>query len=179
MPSGLNSPHEVFFFTKKPEQYSVPGSGYFYSIREANENTMQNAKARTRETTAYRTIELFAPEVEVNGNRYTYIIRSFASREQFNTVLSPESVHGVTASQGIRGLHFSAVERSGDAIGLSVQADTPEAAKEQFHAWYASVKDALRAVEEQFVVLNRQLDQKIEEAAAQRLEELERPRRAL
>jgi hypothetical protein len=115
--------------------------------------------------------------VDVHGNKYIYVVRSHASREDFKNVMSPESLN--TKGVGIRGQHYSAVETYGDAIGVTVEAATPQAAKEQFQAWYESIKAALKALADRFAILNKELEQKVEELAAHRREELNRAKDAL
>jgi hypothetical protein len=74
--------------------------------------------------------------VDVHGKKYIYVVRSNTSRDHFKEVMSPEYLRNATGV-GIRGLHYSATETYGDAIGITVETETPQAAKEQFHAWYA------------------------------------------
>jgi hypothetical protein len=70
-------------------------------------------------------------------------------------------------------------EPYGDAIGVTIHADSPQTAKEQFHSWYSKIQDALKALNERFVTLNEDLQKKINEAASRRLEELNRAKDAL
>src|SRR6266446_6736527 len=175
MPSGLNSPSEVRLFSKSPEQYNAHGSGYFYEISQAQEHNLEQAKDTVRQRSKLKMIQFGQPTVDVQGNEYIYIIRSSADRSEFEAVMSLEHLYGKGGTKGsekgIRGLHYSAHDRSGDAIGITIKAGTPEEAKEQFQAWYARVKEVLKALSERFVIVNKELDQQIEEAAAKRLDE--------
>jgi hypothetical protein len=177
MPSGLNSPNEVYFFTKKPDQYTL-SSGYFYEISQASENTLEKAKANVRNRARFEVVQFSEPTVDVQGKKYSYIVRSSASRDDFEKSMSAEHVYKAEVG-GILGLHYSAAERYGDAVGFTIEAETPEVAKEQFQAWYAQIKDALRVLADRFAILNNELDQKIEEAAVQRIDELNRAKKAL
>jgi hypothetical protein len=177
---GLNSPNEVFFFTKTPEQYLFPSNYYDYRIREATQETMARAKADTRSSTKLEIIDFNQPKVDVQGQKYIYVVRSNASRDNFAKVMSPESVRmRKVPGIGIPGLHYSAGETYGDAIGLTIEAATPEAAKRQWQEWYNKICAALKALSERFEQLNNQMDSKIEELAAIRLEELNRAKNAL
>ena len=175
---GLNSANEVFFFSQKPEEYELPRWNYAYEISKATEQAMDSAKAKTRDGARFQKIQFGEPIVDVQGKKYIYIVRSTASRDHFRQVMSPDYLRNARGV-GIRGLHYAAVEAYGDAIGLTVEADTPQAAKQQFRTWYAKINEALKALEGRFVVLNKHLDQKIEELACQRLEELNRAKNAL
>jgi hypothetical protein len=173
---GLNSPYEVYFFSRKPEEYGLGNRYYSYEIDRANEQTLDSAKAKTFNDVQFKMIQFAEPTVDVQGKKYIYVIRSYASREEFESVMSPEHINkGI----GIRGLHYSAAERHGDAIGITIEADTPQAAKEQFHAWHASIKEALKALASRFAILNKEAGQKIEELADRRREELNRAKNAL
>jgi len=123
-------------------------------------------------------VDFRKPEVDVQGKQYVYIVRSNDSRERFKTVMSPECAQGARGT-GIRGLHYSAQESHGDVIGIIIQAESPVEAKQQFLTWYASIKEALTALSERFAILNKEIERKIEELAARRLEELERAKKAL
>jgi hypothetical protein len=177
MPSGLNSPSDVYFFAKKLDQYTL-SSGYFHEISQANENTLEKAKTAVRSRARFEAVQFSEPTVDVQGKKYSYVVRSSASREDFEKSMSPEPMYKAKGT-GIRGLHYSASDRYGDAIGVTIEAETPEAAKEQFQAWYAKIKDALRVLADRFATLNKELDQRIEEAAAQRVDELNRAKKAL
>ncbi len=178
MLSGLNSPSEVYFFTKNPDEYKLPNWNHSYHISEADENTLENAKTKTRSGARFETIQFAEPTVDVQGKQYSYIIRSFASRENFAKVMSPEYLYQAKGT-GIRGLHYAAAEPNGDAIGITIEAETPEAAKEQFQTWHGKIKDALRVLADRFAVLNKELDQKIEELATKRIDEVNRAKKAL
>lgn len=175
---GLNSPMEVHFFSKRPEEHALPGGYYNYEIDTATEHSMGAAKAKTRSGARLETIKFGEPTVDVHGKRYSYVVRSNAGRDHFNKVMSPEYLHGAKGV-GIRGLHYSATNTNGDAIGFTIEAETPQAAKEVFQAWYEKIKEALKLLDERFAVLNKQLDEKIEDFAARRLEELARAKDAL
>jgi hypothetical protein len=56
----------------------------------------------------------------------------------------------------------------GDVIGITIQAESPVEAKQQFLTWYASIKEALTALSERFAILNKKIERKIEELAARR-----------
>ncbi len=75
--------------------------------------------------------------------------------------------------------HSVLVEEPEGAIGITVEAATPQEAKERFQAWHESVKAALKALADRFAILNKELEQKVEELAAQRREELNRAKDAL
>jgi hypothetical protein len=62
--------------------------------------------------------------------------------------MSPESLNAKAVE--IRGQYYSAVETYGDAIGVMVEAATPQAAKEQFQALYESMKAALKILADRF-----------------------------
>jgi len=175
---GLNSPTEVYFFSKTPEAYTLPIGHYNYEISRATAHTMDNAKAKTRSSTRLEIIHFGTPSVDVQGKKYIYVVRSNASRDHFKNVMSPEYLRNAKGV-GIQGLHYSASETHGDAIGITVEAETPQAAKEQFHAWYTKVKELLNALDQRFAVINKEVDQKIEQFAAERLEELNRAKDAL
>jgi hypothetical protein len=175
---GLNSPSEVYFFSKKPEEYGLAGY-YDYAISGSSEQTLDSAKAKTLSSAQFKMITFAEPTVDVQGKKYIYVVRSNASRDEFEKVMSPEPAYRVKVFVGIPGLHYSASETSGDAIGITVEAETPEAAKEQFGAWYAKIKEALMRVADRFAILNKELEQKIEELAAKRREELKRAKNAL
>jgi hypothetical protein len=175
---GLNSPNEVYFFSRKPEEYGLGNRYYNYEISRASEQMLDSAKAKTLNETKFKMIQFAEPTVDVQGKEYIYIIRSDASREAFASVMSPEHIHNA-AGVGIRGLHYHAVERYGDAIGITVAAETPEAAKEQFQAWYGSIKDAMKKLADRFAILNTELEQKIEAFVAERRDELNRAKNAL
>jgi hypothetical protein len=178
MPSGLNSPNEVYFFTKNPQDYKLP-SGYFdYEITRADERTLESAKSETRKRGRLEIVQFSEPKVDVQGKTYTYVVRSTARRDNFKQVMSPEPAYQ-GKRPGIPGLHYAASDTFGDAIGLTIESETPEAAKEQFQTWYAKIKEMLKVLEERFAILNKELDQKIEESAAQRLDELNRAQKAL
>ena len=51
---GLNSPTEVFFFSKTPEAYGLPTGYYNYEITRATAHTMDSANAKTRSSTGLR-----------------------------------------------------------------------------------------------------------------------------
>jgi hypothetical protein len=175
---GLNSPSEVYFFSKNPEQYTLASRNYDYEIGRASEQTLDSAKVETLSSAKFQVIPFAAPTVDVQGKKYVYVVRSYASRDQFQKVMSPE--HSRTArGVGIPGLHYSAVETYGDAIGITVEADTPQVAKEQFQAWYAAIKKALNTVADRFAILNRDIEQKIAELTAERRDELDRAKNAL
>jgi len=175
---GLNSPQEVYFFSQTPEEYQLPNWSYAYEISRATQQMMDNAKAKTRSGARFDTIQFGEPKVDVQGKRYIYVIRTNASRELFKKVMSPEYLHNAKGV-GIPGLHYSASEMEGDAIGLTVVAETPQAAKEEFRAWYEKIREALKVLYGRFDVLNKQLDQMIEELAAKRVDELIRAKDAL
>jgi hypothetical protein len=175
---GLNSPTEVFFFSKTPEAYELPTGYYNYEITRATIQTMDNAKAKTRSSTRLEIVHFGTPSVDVQGKKYMYVVRSNASRDHFKNVMSPEYLRNAKGV-GIQGLHYSASETPGDAIGITVEADTPQAAKERFHAWYTKVKESLNALDQGFAVINKEVEQKIEQFAAERLEELNRAKDAL
>lgn len=180
MPTGLNSPNDVTFFTKTPGEYTA-GNSYFYEIDTAqNEQVLRAAKESTRKRALLRMVGFNEPTVEVHGNNYSYILRSSANREEFRAVMSPESPY---ASQrmptGIQGQHYSAHERYGDAIGITIYAETPEEAKHQFRKWHAQIKEALNALSARFAIVNKEIEKNIEEAAAKRFEELRRAKKAL
>lgn len=175
---GLNSPTEVFFFSKMPEAYGLPTGYCNYEITKATAHTMDNAKAKTRSSIRLETIQFGNPSVDVQGKKYIYVVRSNTSRDRFKEVMSPEYLRNAKGV-GIRGLHYSATETHGDAIGITVEAETPQAAKEQFHACYTTVKEALKVLDERFAVINKEMDQKIEQFATERLETLNRAKDAL
>ena len=175
---GLNSPNEVYFFSKRPEEYTLPTNYYYYEIVQANEQMLDRAKATTLKSAMFEMITFAEPTVDVQGEQYIYVIRSYAAREKFATVMSPEYLRNAKGI-GIRGLHYDAVERSGDAIGITVEAETPQEAKEQFQAWHARIKESLKALADRFDILNKELQGKIEELTAKRREELNRAREAL
>jgi hypothetical protein len=175
---GLNSPQDVYFFSRKPGEYALPSGYYYYEIDKATENSMESAKANVRRSTRFETIKFNDPKVDVQGSQYIYVVRSTATRDKFKEVMSPEYLY-VAKGVGIQGQHYSASETYGDAIGITFEAGTPQAAKEQFQAWYAKIKEALNALDERFAFLNKQMDQMIEELVAKRLEELKRAKDAL
>ena len=64
MPSGLNSPYEVYFFTKAPEDYKAGPDPYFYEIDKVqNEMALDAAKASTKNRALLKEIQFGAPEV--------------------------------------------------------------------------------------------------------------------
>jgi hypothetical protein len=178
---GLDSPTEVYFFSKKPENYTSGDRNYSYEISNASEQTLDNAEAMTLSAAKMEIIQFAEPTVDVQGKNYIYVVRSKVSREEFANVMSPEPTYKAKGVQGlgIRGLHYSASERYGDAIGITVEAATPQGAKEQFQTWYASIKAALKALGDRFAVLNKEIERQIEELAAQRRDELNRSKSAL
>jgi len=104
---GLNSPTEVFFFSKTPEAYGLPTGYYNYEITRAAAHTLDNAKAKTRSSTRLETIEFGTPSVDVQGKKCLYVVRSNASRDDFKEVMSPACLRNAKGV-GTRGLHYSA-----------------------------------------------------------------------
>jgi hypothetical protein len=175
---GLNSPDEVYFFSKKPEEYGLGDRYYSYEIEKATEQTLATAKRKVVSSTKFEMIQFAEPTVDVQGKKYIYVVRSYASRGDFQKVMSPQYLFEAKGV-GILGLHYHGVEAHGDAIGITVEADTPEAAKGRFQAWHASIKEALKTLADRFAILNREVEEKVEELAAKRLEELSRAKNAL
>jgi hypothetical protein len=175
---GLNSPSEKYFFTKRPDEYKIPIGDYSYTIEQATEQTMARAKSETFRTHEFEIVTFDKPKVDVKERKYIYVVRSFAKRDNFAMVMSPRSAYE-SGGNGIIGLHYAAGEPYGDAIGITIDANSPQAAKEQFHSWYAKIQEALKALEQRFAVLNEEVKTKIEELASHRLEELNRAKDAL
>ncbi len=156
---GLNSPSEVYFFSRRPEDYTFANRYYGYEIAKATEQSLDAAKAETLKDARFEMIQFAEPTVDVQGKKYIYVLRSSASRDKFRNVMSPEYLHKAKGV-GILGLHYSAVEAYGDAIGITVEAATPQEAKVRFQAWHESIKAALRALADRFAILNKELEQK-------------------
>jgi hypothetical protein len=91
MKTGLNSPQEVYFFTKTPDQYAVPDVSSS-EITNAQESSLKHAKFNARSRARFEMVDFRKPEVDVQGKQYVYIVRSNDSRERFKTVMS-QSAH--------------------------------------------------------------------------------------
>lgn len=178
--SGLNSPTEVYFFTRNPDEYTLANRNYGYEISRASENDLERAAANTlnRAISEFQVIQFGTPAVDVQGKEYIYVVRSRATYEEFKRIMSPEYVRTATRT-GLRGLHYSSTERSGDAIGIRVEADSPQAAKQQFEDWYAKIKTGIQALADRFVVVRKEIEQEIAKLVELRREELDRAKKAL